>query len=272
MTTSTARSAMLFSSLDTFAVDDGPAALALELCSAVGASLTAVLLDLQSASPNPQPPAAGTDAETVNDQVRQLGAAAAGRGIDANIVTTLQHSFGVGGCLSDHLRLHDVGIIGASREGLMSERILAEHLIFEGGRPLIVAPARLARRFAPGRIVAAWDNTRAAARALNDAIALFGPAAEIVLLTVGDDKDITCSLDADEVVETLRRRGLRVTAERHERGRGEIGDALQQAARDLGGDLLVMGGYARSRMTELLLGGATVQVLDDPQLPVLLSH
>jgi nucleotide-binding universal stress UspA family protein len=37
-------------------------------------------------------------------------------------------------------------------------------------------------------------------------------------------------------------------------------------------DLLVMGAYGHSRLTELALGGTTRTVLEDMKLPVLLSH
>jgi nucleotide-binding universal stress UspA family protein len=51
----------------------------------------------------------------------------------------------------------------------------------------------------------------------------------------------------------------------------EVDVILSQAA-DEGADLLVMGGYGRSRMRELVLGGATRQALAQMTLPVLLSH
>ena len=52
----------------------------------------------------------------------------------------------------------------------------------------------------------------------------------------------------------------------------DVGAALLQAARAAGADLLVMGGYGRSRLRELVLGGVTRHVLTHAQLPVLLAH
>jgi nucleotide-binding universal stress UspA family protein len=51
-----------------------------------------------------------------------------------------------------------------------------------------------------------------------------------------------------------------------------VGAALLRAASDAGADLLVMGGYGRSRLRELVLGGVTRHVLTHAQLPVLLAH
>ena len=55
--------------------------------------------------------------------------------------------------------------------------------------------------------------------------------------------------------------------------RGEpVGAALLNAASEAGADLLVMGGYGRTRLSELVLGGVTRHVLADSQLPILISH
>lgn len=268
MITHSVKSAMLLAPVEGFDPASGAAALALGLCPLLGAGLTAVILDLQGSTPGRTVDA---DAET-EAAASALRAAAAARSIDLEVVTRLSHSFGVGGCLADHLRLHDVGIVGADRAGLMSERMLAEHLVFDSGRPVIVAPAALQRPVGLGRIAVAWDNSRSAARALNDAVALFGAGPEYVLLGIDDDKTIASSLDADEALTVLRRRGLKASCESARRGGTSIGDALQETALRLGADVLAMGGFVRSRLYQALLGGATAQVLDNPRLPVLLSH
>ena len=52
----------------------------------------------------------------------------------------------------------------------------------------------------------------------------------------------------------------------------DVGDMLLSRAADLGSDLLVMGAYGRSRLTELVLGGATRHILQQMTIPVLMSH
>jgi nucleotide-binding universal stress UspA family protein len=51
-----------------------------------------------------------------------------------------------------------------------------------------------------------------------------------------------------------------------------VGAALLRAASQASADLLIMGGYGRSRLRELVLGGVTRHVLTHAQLPVLLAH
>ena len=51
-----------------------------------------------------------------------------------------------------------------------------------------------------------------------------------------------------------------------------IGEALLSRCADLGADLLVMGAYGHSRLTEFVLGGATRTVLQHMTVPVLTAH
>jgi nucleotide-binding universal stress UspA family protein len=50
------------------------------------------------------------------------------------------------------------------------------------------------------------------------------------------------------------------------------GETILARARKAGADLVVMGAYGRSRMTELILGGATRAVLRSGSIAVLMSH
>jgi nucleotide-binding universal stress UspA family protein len=52
----------------------------------------------------------------------------------------------------------------------------------------------------------------------------------------------------------------------------EVGDVLRATAAELGADLIVMGAYGRSRLRELILGGATHSMLKHMTVPVLMSH
>jgi nucleotide-binding universal stress UspA family protein len=61
-----------------------------------------------------------------------------------------------------------------------------------------------------------------------------------------------------------------VTARQIEPGRGH-GATLLDAAGAENADLLVMGAYGHSRLREIVLGGATRDVLRHARLPVLLS-
>jgi nucleotide-binding universal stress UspA family protein len=52
----------------------------------------------------------------------------------------------------------------------------------------------------------------------------------------------------------------------------EVGDVILSAAADVSADLIVMGAYGRSRLRELVLGGATHDIFRRMTVPVLMSH
>jgi nucleotide-binding universal stress UspA family protein len=51
-----------------------------------------------------------------------------------------------------------------------------------------------------------------------------------------------------------------------------VGQALLEQARQLDCDLLVMGAYGHSRLREMILGGATREVLAHSKISVLMAH
>ncbi|MCY7339260.1 MAG: universal stress protein, partial [Sphingomonas bacterium] len=118
----------------------------------------------------------------------------------------------------------------------------------------------------------AWDGSRAAARALGDAMPLLRDADEVVLLHFPDDKPLVGSLELPQVAKKLRERGLTVRFHVEERGARLIGVALSEQAVTRGAGFLVMGAFTRAPLRERLFGGATRLVLDRPALPTLLSH
>ena len=51
-----------------------------------------------------------------------------------------------------------------------------------------------------------------------------------------------------------------------------IGTRIMASATDRGADLVVMGAYGHGRLRQLVLGGATREVLTAMTVPVMLSH
>lgn len=145
----------------------------------------------------------------------------------------------------------------------------AEELIFDSGRPVILYPEeRCSGRF--DHIVIAWDGSRAAARAVADAQFLLSKAVRVTVIYDAEEKSHVAEA-ATKFGNALASKGLDVETASVTRA-GYIGDLLQLKAVELGGDLLVMGGFGHSRLREFVLGGATADVLSKTRLPVLMSH
>jgi nucleotide-binding universal stress UspA family protein len=148
--------------------------------------------------------------------------------------------------------------------------LIIEDVLFRSGGPAIVFPAEPE----PAKVetmAVAWDASRAASRALRDAVPLLQHARRVVILSAPDDKSISsaAAADATAFLATHGIEGMHVTVQR---GASSIGEALQNSALEQGAGLLAMGAYGHSRLREFVLGGATKSVLTTPKLPVLMSH
>ena len=259
----TVRSILLFAPAETADARHGPAAYAIGLARQHGASLTIFSVALDVTTPDRR-----TDAPAAAAAIRE---AADSAGVHSSVVTEHSHAIGVCEVIAEHARVHDLSVTGSNGDGLLSERQIAEHLMFDSGRPVLVVPRAYADSPAHGSAAIAWDNSTAAARALGDAVALLS-VEEAHFLAIGGDKPLRGDLDSGQLVALAERRGLHARHATVALGDRTIADALQQEARSRGAGLLVMGAFGHSRLRRFVLGSATAGVLEATRMPTLLSH
>lgn len=166
-------------------------------------------------------------------------------------------------------RLHCLTVVPMPEDAEASAD-LVQTLVFEAGRPVLVLPESGSETFSLDDVVVAWDGTRAAARAVADAMPLLERAAKVRIVTVGRDKPLPEHGSAHDLATHLRRNGIEATPQEEERGSRSVGEALDQAAGKA--DLMVMGAFGHSRIRDFFLGGATRHVLRKPRRATLLSH
>lgn len=173
-------------------------------------------------------------------------------------------------------RYHDLTVTVADG-GDPQRRAETEALIFDSGGPVVIVPAGSAlvpvaeQRATPLNVVVAWDGSRAASRALRDAMPILERADLVSVVTIGDDKVIDPAGIAG-IQAFLEHHGIRSKHLQRERGSAQIGETLQAVAVSHDAALLVMGAYGRNRLQEFVLGGATRTILLAPRLPILMSH
>ena len=259
----TTRSILLFAPAETADARHGPAAYAIGLAKQHGASLTIFSVALDVTTPGRR-----TDAPTAAAAICE---AAEGAGVRCSVVTEHSHAIGVPEVIAEHARVHDLSVTGSDGDGLLSERQIAEHLMFDSGRPVLVVPRAYADSPVHGSAAIAWDHSAAAARALGDAVALLS-VEEAHFLAIGGDKPLRGDLDSGQLVALAERRGLQARHATVALGDRTIADALQQEARSRGAGLLVMGAFGHSRLRRFVLGSATAAVLEATRMPTLLSH
>jgi nucleotide-binding universal stress UspA family protein len=178
-----------------------------------------------------------------------------------------------GDVLAAEARYHDVFVAAGTGSDRLAIADVAR-ILFETGRPLVLAPAEAPH--GPIRSVAiAWKETAEAARAVTAAMPILAQARRIYVLRANEENSaaLECVTCSDKLVEQLRWHG--VTAEaRYVMPAGRLAPvAVQETAREDDCDLLVMGAYGHGRWRETIFGGFTRHILEDgPALPVFMAH
>ena len=196
-------------------------------------------------------------------------AAADKAGISHEAILERGLSYRVPDRLVEYARLRDVTIVPVPNA---HDQWHAEAIIFGSGRPTLVLP-EAAASFELNTVVVAWDFSRAAARAVADAIPMLEKARTVRIVTVTNEKAIDSKRSSSELArESLSRHGIDVIVDRVDAAGRSIGNVLRREVAACNADLLVMGAYGHSRFSEFILGGATKSMLSKPPLPILLSH
>jgi len=165
-------------------------------------------------------------------------------------------------------RTADLVVIGQpdpDDQGILGTHF-AERAVGESTRPVLVVPRTGAVKKVGGRILVAWKNAAASARALADARPLLVRAESVTVLVVDEGGG---AASADEALAYLAQSKVQAAAVSVKAD--DAGEAIVSQARKLGADLVVMGAFAGTRVSEMILGGATRTVLRDMATCVLMS-
>jgi nucleotide-binding universal stress UspA family protein len=169
----------------------------------------------------------------------------------------------------------DLAILGQPRDGdpLIGQYALVERCLFASGRPVIIVPAAQEKLALKGTIVAAWDGSAEAARAINDALAFLKPASRVVLLAgIAAEADEEREPQTEHMLAHLKRHGVLAEPMLVTASKEDIGRLLLNTAKSLEADLMVMGAFHHSRWREFILGGVTLTVLEQATLPLFMAH
>lgn len=174
--------------------------------------------------------------------------------------------------LSLHARYADLTIVAQHETGGGDGRFadLAEDVLVSSGRPLLMVPFIGAPDTIGEKVVVAWNASREAARAVADAMPILDRAREVEIF-IASGNDIG-DLPGADIAAHLARHGIDVTVYETPTNNVSVGDALLNRASESGADMIVMGGYGRSRFREFVLGGVTRHMLQHMTVPVLMSH
>ena len=204
------------------------------------------------------------------DLIAAFDAATEKSGVSHESILQKCKSFEVPDLLVEYARLRDLTILPVPES---YDQWYAEAVIFGSGRPTLILPQRpRSRPFELGTVAVAWDFSRAAARAIADAMPLLEKAREVRIVTVTNEKVLDRKHSSEELAKNLSRHGIDVVLDKVDAAGRTIGDVLEAHAASCKADILVMGAYGHSKFREFFLGGATKSLLSQPPIPILFSH
>jgi nucleotide-binding universal stress UspA family protein len=176
-----------------------------------------------------------------------------------------------------HARYSDIAIVGQplpedAHAAFGSDLVHA--MLMSAGRPVLIVPHFGEFPTIGQTVLIAWKETRESARAVGDALPFLKRARNVIVMSIlAPGEEAARGTQADiGIGEFLARHDIDCKV-RHEVAEDiDVGNLLLSRAADLSADLIVMGAYSRTRLSEIVLGGVTRLMLQSMTVPVLMSH
>lgn len=144
--------------------------------------------------------------------------------------------------------------------------------LFAGSAPMLLVPQVYEVCGPPELVLVAWNGSGESTEAIRAALPLLRKASEVRLLDGWREPMPGFGPPTLAIGEWLERQGVTVQQRRSFHPGEDAGARLLLEAETMGADLLVMGAWGRSRISELVLGGTTHYVLSHTHLPLLLAR
>jgi len=167
-------------------------------------------------------------------------------------------------------RLADLIVLGRPDKSMDGQTAASlDAALFDTGHAVLVAPPAPPASFGR-RVGLAWNGSAEASRVVSAALPYLAKAEHVTILSApGTDK----RAPAEALVAYLALHGIKADAVSFElQHHQSVGHGLLEHAQKIGADLLAMGAYGHSRLREMILGGATRDVLAQATIPVLMAH
>lgn len=212
--------------------------------------------------------------KTAREAISRFEAAAKRSLLSAEPRLVTESEDGPPGTFAKMARRFDLSVVRQSDDDRWANNdVLIEATLFESGRPLIVVPYIQKDGLKLDRIVCCWDGSRAATRAINDALPFLKKAQVVELFIVINEKTSgERELRGVDIANHLARHEIKVEVETRPAADIDVASAILSHVADCSASMIVMGGYGHSRLREFVLGGATRAILSTMTVPVFISH
>lgn len=145
--------------------------------------------------------------------------------------------------------------------------------VFGAATPVLILPAATTVVDPGRRVLVAWNRSREATLAIRGALPLLERAEAVDVLAgePGEDPFKLRYLPTLDLEAWLGRRGINPRTQAFDATR-DVGARILDAAHAGNADLIVMGAWGRSRISEFVLGGTTRYLFQHSDLPLLVAH
>ncbi|PRX37384.1 Universal stress protein family protein [Meinhardsimonia xiamenensis] len=158
------------------------------------------------------------------------------------------------------------------KRGHENEAII-EAALFNGHVPVLVMPDGQEFPDELGTVVIGWNESSEALTAVRAALPLLQAAENVSIAIVEPPAHGPDRSDPGGMLSLmLSRHGVKPEVAVLAKTLPRVSDVLLRHCDDVGAQLLVMGAYGHSRFRESILGGATRNVLENADIPVLMAH
>jgi nucleotide-binding universal stress UspA family protein len=172
---------------------------------------------------------------------------------------------------SAQARLMDIALIAplsAWADQLLRRRVI-EHIVTDAGTPALIVP----EHWNPTSIrtaVLGWNGSAEAGRAARALVPLVEQGGKVDVVVVKNGGGLEGEQSCTDIADHLSNQGLMVEADVRLPDGRDASDILQAFASSHGAELLAIGGYSHSPLTERLFGGVTRDLIAEPHMPVLM--
>lgn len=198
-------------------------------------------------------------------------AAAAAAGVEVQALELVHGVLGGERAVVMAARTHDLSVLGlGDQDG--QRRQLAEELLFDSGRPLMIVPLSRPCTLRFETIAVAWDHSEPASRVVASALPVIKRAKRVIVFSVLGAKKLPRLHVAQDAADYLESHGLECVCELVETEDRAPGRFIMETAIARGAGVLVMGAYATLPAQERLFGGVTLSALSEPLLPLIMVN
>jgi len=147
-----------------------------------------------------------------------------------------------------------------------------DRLAMESGRPVLIVANAGAFAGIGTRVLVAWNGRREAARAVFDALPILKGSEAVKIVRIAQHAGEHDVFPSQDVGVALARHGVKCGPTELIASQEGVGETLMSNAKAFRADLIVMGCYGHSRLTEFVFGGASRYFFKENEISILMSH